>query len=62
MTDQFKMERTQHVSFTEEEAKTLDKGREIASRFTENPVSVNKYVRKNAEARAKEIIESGKND
>ncbi|HAT3956105.1 MULTISPECIES: hypothetical protein [Enterobacter] len=62
MTDQFKMERTQHVSFTEEEAEILDKGREITSRFTKSPVSVNKYVRTNAVARAKDIIEGGKND
>ncbi|MFE0412340.1 hypothetical protein ACFW0S_26830 [Citrobacter freundii] len=60
MPDQFKMERTQHVSFTKEEAEIIDKGREITSRFTKDPVSVNKYVKTNAVERAKEIIESGK--
>lgn len=61
MTQQFKMERTQRVSFTEEEAKILDKGREIASEFATKPVSVNKFVRKNAVLRAKKINEGDVN-
>ncbi|WP_054804285.1 hypothetical protein [Kosakonia cowanii] len=57
MAEQFKMERTQYVSFTKKEAEILDKGREIASAFSAKPVSVNKFVRKNAELRAKKINE-----
>lgn len=61
MTEQFRMERTQHISFTKKEAEILDKGREIASEFSTNPVSVNKFVRKNAELRAKKINEGDVN-
>lgn len=61
MTEQFKMERTQRVSFTKDEAEILDKGREIASEFATKPVSVNKFVRKNAELRARKINEGDTN-
>lgn len=62
MSDQYEMKRTQHVSFTKEEAERLDLAREFTSQFTTNPVSVNKFVRKAAEFRAKKINEGGSNE
>lgn len=55
------MKRTQHISFTEEEAKILEKGMEIASQFADKRITVNNFVRKNAVLRAKKINEGDKN-
>ncbi|MDW8845068.1 hypothetical protein SD961_04020 [Erwinia sp. MMLR14_017] len=61
MTEQYKMQRTQRVSFTKEEAEIIDQGREIASEFAPEPVSVNKFIRRSAELRAKKINEGDVN-
>ncbi|HCT5765282.1 hypothetical protein ACHHY8_21780 [Enterobacter cloacae complex sp. 2024EL-00215] len=62
MSEQFEMKRTQHVSFNREQSKTIDDGRKIAGRFSAKPISVNRFVKVNAIARAKEILEAAKND
>lgn len=62
MSEQYEMKRIQYVAFTKEEAERLDLAREFMSQFTAKPVSVNKFVRKAAEFRAKKISKGGPNE
>ena len=55
MTDQYKMERQQRVSFTAEEAERINAALDIMKDCTGKDVSVNRLIKAAAVARAKSI-------
>ncbi|MGE8557994.1 hypothetical protein [Acinetobacter sp.] len=52
---QFEMKRTQHVSFTEEEVEVLNQAIDVIDRHG-GSTTPNKFLRKEAIARAEEIL------